>query len=132
MRSVKYKEFEIPIFDAHYYDIDKSTDDLYVDRGHSCYFSMNVSFLADSLSGFCESVLENLNNEHVVFKMYDGDYKIFKILDSINNQRYQIASCESIVDTINVVNYNFTLVKSEYNKESVIRCIKIENLLNHC
>lgn len=132
MRSVKYKELEIPIFDAHYYDIEKYTDDLYVDKGHSCYFNMNVSFLEDSLSGLCESLLENLNNEHIIFKIYEGEYKIYKILDFINYQRYQIASCESMTDTVNVVNYNFALVKSEYNKESVIRCIKIENLLNHC
>jgi hypothetical protein len=133
MRSVKYREYEIPIFETQNFSSDKIVRDTEYQNywlKHSQLFDVNVSFFAEDLSGLEESVLCNLKNEPVLFKV-SGRYKLMNIVSCVESDIYSIADCEDIGKTINIVNFNYHVEKSSLDINAIKRCIKIQNILNH-
>tara|TARA_B110001454_G_C12522843_1_gene351803 strand:+ start:185 stop:586 length:402 start_codon:yes stop_codon:yes gene_type:complete len=133
MRSVKYKGLEIPIFDAHYYTIHKRDSEAthynhWLER--SCQYDVNASFMADSLVGIDESVLDNLNNDIVLFKLYGGCYRLVKIIELVESKQYSIGNSASLISVGNVKAYFYIGEKTDLDIDSIIRCIKIEKILN--
>lgn len=133
MHSVKYREFDIPIFYVQNYSLVKVSRDieyLNYDVIHPSLYDLDVSFFDDGIDGFSESLLSKLDNVPVLF--YNGYiYKLFHILRYVSNVSYTIADFENIGGVINIVNYNFKAKISDLDYNSVFRCIKIQNILNH-
>jgi hypothetical protein len=133
MRSVEYRGLEIPIFNVQSFSMDRIVmENEYQNYWlkHSQLFNVDVSFFIDDLDEDEESVLSNLEYENVLFKFTDF-YQVLYVREVSKVERYSIADCGKIGEYLNVINYNFISELSDLDYDSLLRCIKIQNILNH-